>query len=247
MVLSIQHRPNISAENHNANLLLNLLSQSELSRLLAKSQQVTIPARTTLYQPQNAIKRVYFPLRGIISLINISEDGLIAETAAVSTEGMVGINAALGHNLISNFIVTQTECSAIAIPVNTVRQEFNRNKKFQRITLLYFQTRLAQAYQNVLCSCHHTLEQRLARWLLYYSDCLNTRDIFLTQETLSDLIGVRRSSLSVVAANLRQKKLIGYNRGKIEICNPEALKAVACNCNSIISAEYSRLLFNSSY
>ncbi|MEM8723537.1 MAG: Crp/Fnr family transcriptional regulator [Cyanobacteria bacterium P01_G01_bin.39] len=246
MVLSIQHPSNISTEdNSRSNLLLNLLSETELQRLLTNSRRVIFTAKTTLYQPQNAIKRVYFPLQGIISLMHISEAGLIAECAAVSNEGMVGINAVFDYSFTSNFVITQTECIAIAIPVNAIKREFNRGGKLQRVLLLYSQARLAQAYQNVFCSCHHTLEQRLARWLIYYSERLNTRDILLTQETLADLIGVRRSSLSVIAANLRQRNIIDYNRGKIEIINAKTLKAIACNCDSVISEEYDRLLFGS--
>lgn len=235
MVLSIQHSPNISTEESSrGNQLLNLLSESELQRLFTNSKTIVLTAKTTLYQPQTTIDRVYFPLQGVISLMNISEVGLIAESAAVSNEGMVGIDAVLGHRYTSNFVVAQIRCSAIAVPLNNVRREFGRGGEFQRILLLYSQSRLAQAYQNVFCSCHHTLEQRLARWLAYYSERLNTKDILLTQETLADLIGVRRSSLSVIATNLRERKLINYNRGKIKIVNLRALKTVACSCNSVI-------------
>lgn len=246
MMLSIQHPINIGTKKaRRSNLLLNLLSKTERQKLLIDAKRVVLTAKTTLYQPQNTIEQVYFPLGGIISLMNISEAGLIAESAAIGNEGMVGIDAVLGCKYTSNFVVVQTECNAIAISANTARREFNRSDEFQRVLLLYFQARLTQAYQNVFCSCHHSLEQRLARWLVYYSEHLDTKDILLTQETLADLIGVRRSSLSVIAANLRQRNLIDYNRGKITIINPRILKAVACNCNSVISEEYFRLLFGS--
>ena len=175
-------------------------------------------------------------------MVNISKAGLIAEFATVSNEGMIGTATFLGDDFVANLAIAQTDCVAISLPVNVLQQEFACGGKLQRILLLYAQIFLAQLSQNVFCSCHHTLERRLARWLLSYSDRLSTRKLALTQETLADLIGVRRSSLSVVAADLRQRKLIDYKRGKIMILNPVALREVSCECDRLISNKYSRLL-----
>lgn len=244
MVLSIQ-RP-AELKNHElcdrSNQLLNLLSESQLQNLLAYSERITIPAKKTLYKPGELIRQVYFPLQGIISLTIINEEGLVAESAAVSNEGMVSIAAFLGGNKSSNLVTAQTDCVAIVLPVGILRREFNRGGELQRILLLYVRFLHYQVSQNVFCSCHHTLEQRLARWLLFYSNRLKKNQFRLTQETLADLLGVRRSSLSAVAVDLRQRNLIHYSRGKIMILNPEALKRAACECNRSVSDEYKRLL-----
>jgi CRP-like cAMP-binding protein len=243
MVLSIQHSPNSHKQEISdpTNQLLNSLPESELTNLRVHSESLIIPAKKSLYKLDEPIDRVYFPLRGIISLVNISEDGLIAETAAISNEGMVGIAGFLGGNFVSSLAITTTDCVAISLPIDILRREFARGGELQRILLLYTQALLTQVSQNVFCSCHHTLEQRLARWLLFYRDCLETNKILLTQETLADLLGVRRSSLSVVAAELRQRNIINYNRGKITIVNYVALRMVACRCDRIILEEYTRL------
>lgn len=243
MVLAIQHPPNfgngefIDRDNH----LLSLLSLSDRQNLLAESNLVFLDPKTIIHRPQEAIAKVYFPLRGIISLINTTQEGLIAETATVSNEGMVSIAAFLGGSFSSNFAVVQTNCVAISLSADKLRQEFARGGNLQRILLLYTQALLAQVSHNVLCSCQHTLEQRLARWLLSFSDRLKKPELLLTQETLADLLAVRRSSLSVVANQLRQQGLINYSRGRIVIQNPVALRTVACECDRLINAEYSRL------
>ena len=243
MVLSIQHSANsINRElPDRANRLLNLLPESDLQNLLAYSERIVLPAQKTVYQPDEPIEQVYFPLQGIISLMIVNEDGLIAESAAVSNEGMVDIAGFLGGNRASNMAIVQTDCTAISLPSNILRREFARGGELQQILLLYVQALHYQVSQNVFCSCHHTLEQRLARWLLFYCDRLEKNQFRLTQETLADLLGVRRSSLSAVAVDLRQRNLIHYSRGKILVLDPEALKQAACQCDRLISQEYTRL------
>lgn len=244
MVLSIQRPTNLDslAIADRANQLLNLLPNLELQNLLVYSERLVLPAKKTIYEFHETIEQVYFPLQGMISLANISEDGLMAEFAAVSNEGMVGIAGFLDGKITSSLAIAQTDCIVVSLPINILRREFTRSGKLQQILFLYTQALFYQISQNVLCSCHHTLEQRLARWLLSYCDRLKTKKLLLTQETLADLLGVRRSSLSAVAIELRQKNLIHYHRGRIIIPNPEALRTVACKCDRTIWAEYARLL-----
>ena len=244
MVLSIQHFTNRDFEEipDRANQLLNLLPSSELQNLLIYTERIILPAKKTIHKPYKAIEKIYFPIRGIISLLNISQEGLVAESAAVSNEGIIGIAGFLGGNNASNWAIAQTECIVLSLPINILRREFARGGELQQILFLYSQALLAQISQNVLCSCHHTLEQRLARWLIFYSDRLSTKKLFLTQETLADLLGVRRTSLTVMAGDLRKRKLIDYSRGRILIENPVALRKVSCQCDRTISDEYIRLL-----
>lgn len=244
MVLSIQHPPDYSSRQFPStnNQLLRLLSESDRQNLVAKSNYLVLPPKTILHQPNEPIKKVYFPLQGIISLVNnTAKEGWLAQTVAVGKEGMVGIAAFLGGNYLPYLAVVQTDCIAISLDADILQQEFARGGELQPILLLYLQALFTQVSQNVFCSCHHTIEQRLARWLLSFSDRLGKRELLLTQEILADLIGVRRSSLSVVAKELRQRHLISYSRGRIMIQNPVALRKIACECDLIIQDEYSRL------
>lgn len=232
MVLSIQYPPGFASRTipPQNNKLLSLLPPPELQKLLVDSERIVVPEKTILYKPRENINQVYFPIRGVISLVNIDKAGLIAEYAMVSNEGMIDVGAILGRNFSSSFAIAHIDCVVISLGVDVLKQEFTSGK-LQRLLLLYSQALSEQIAQNVFCSCHHTLEQRLARWLLSYSDRLQTTELSLTQETLADLIGVRRASLSIIAGNLRQRHLINYNRGKIAILNPIALRQVACKCD----------------
>lgn len=244
MVLSIQHPPKSRTREFRSsdNQLLNLLPESERLNLLKSSHLVFLSPKSIVYTPDEVVETVYFPIRGIISLINITTEGAIAETVSVSNEGMVSIAAFLGGVSLPCFAVAQTKCVAVSLAAHLLQQEFACGGELQRILLLYTQALFAQMSQNILCSCQHTLEQRLARWLLFYSDRLKTRELLLTQETLANLLGVRRSSLSVVANELRQRNAIAYSRGRIIIKNSVALRNIACECDGVISAEFSRLL-----
>ena len=244
MVLLIQRPPDLKNPEipDRTNQLLGLLPELELQNLLVSSERIILPAKQNLHKFNEPIEQVYFPLQGIISLVNTSEDGLSAEVATVSNEGMIGIAGFLGGNISASLAITRTTCTAISMPVNVFRRESTNGKKLQRILLLYTQALLTKVSRNVFCSCHHTLEQRLARWLLSYSDRLHGKTLLLTQETLADLLGVRRSSLSVVAVDFKQRNLIRYNRGRVTIINYEGLKQVSCRCERSISREYTRLL-----
>ena len=231
----------LAHNDENTRLILSLLSESDRQNLVSNSNIIFFPPKTTLFKPNKPIKKVYFLIRGIVSLITTNPEGLITEIASVSNEGMVGIEAFLGGNFLPSLAVVQTNCTVISLAAEKIKQEFSRGGDLQQILLLYTQALFTQVSQNVFCSCHHTIEQRLARWLLACSYRLGKRELLLTQEKLADLLGVRRSSLSVVARELRHRNLIDYSRGRIIIQNSEALKKVTCECDRTISAEYSRL------
>ena len=236
MVLSIQCLPNAGNKElpNSANHLLNLLPKAELEALIASSHRVFFSPKSILHEPNEAIEQVYFPLRGIISLLNTSPEGLIAGVLTISNEGLVGIAAILENSSVASLAVVQTDCIALAVDAAILRKEFDRGGELQRILLRYTKTLLDRGLQNVFCSCHHTIEQRLARWLLTFSDRLNSNRLLLTQETLADLLGVRRSSLSVVANELRQQGLIDYSRGRIIIHDRSTLAKVACDCDRVV-------------
>ena len=242
MVLSIQHSSNSANRevSDRSNQLIDLFPK-ESQNSISSSDRVVLPAKKIIYQPDEVIQKVYFPIKGIVSLTNVGNDGEMVEFATIGREGAIGLAALFGVKQPNSLAIAQTDCIALGLPLSFLKREFERSGEVRRILLLYSQALLFQVAQNVYCSCHHVLEQRLARWLLAYSDRLETRKISLTQETLADLLGVRRASLSVIASDLRNRKLIKYNRGKITICDREGLRMVACKCDRLISAEYARL------
>lgn len=246
MVLSIRYPSSFPTGKtpHPSNQLLDLLPSSERLSLIRKSQRIILATKTTIYFPGNPIDKVYFPVNGIISSLDLDREGLTAQTFALSNEGLLGISAFLGGNFPLGLAIARTSCDTISLPAEILQREFARGGELHRILLLYTRALFFQISQNVFCSCHHTLEQRLARWLLFYCDRLSSRELLLTQENLAESLGVRRSSLSVVATEFRQRSSIDYSRGKITVLNLLSLRKISCKCDRLIAHEYSRLLTN---
>lgn len=244
MVVSIQDFNSIDKLqlSKRVNQLLNLLPNSDYQSLTTDCQTVTIASKSIIHQPNEPIEAVYFPIGGIVSLIYTTEDGYNAEIATISNDGIVGISAFLGGQFLYSYAVAQTDCVALRIPTLVLQREFDRGGVLQKILLLYTQALFTQVSQNTICRSKHTIEQRLARLLLSYSDRLGQDVLLLTQEDIADLMSVRRPSVSVVAHNFLENGIISYTRGKITIFNRKALARLACECEEEIHREYCRLL-----
>ncbi|MBY5285433.1 Crp/Fnr family transcriptional regulator, partial [Anabaena sp. PCC 7938] len=127
----------------------------------------------------------------------------------------------------------------------TTKTEFDRGGAIQKLLLHYVKTVYLEVAQCAACNRLHTLEERLSRWLLTVADRLNSDEFPLTQEFISQMLGVRRSGVTVAAHALSKAGLINYRRGHIKILNREALEASSCECYQVIKNEYARLLSNS--
>ncbi|MEO1378008.1 MAG: helix-turn-helix domain-containing protein, partial [Cyanobacteria bacterium J06635_10] len=139
-------------------------------------------------------------------------------------------------------LVVQIEGTAIKLNAKVLKSEFSRGGELQKLLLLYTQALFTQASQNAACNRQHNIEARLARWLLTAQDCIADSELHLTQEFISQMLGTRRSGVTVAAGILQQAGIIRYTRGKISILDREALEATACECYRVIKNEYTRLL-----
>ena len=184
----------------------------------------------------------YFPTFAMISLVSIMENGSTTEIGLVGKEGMVGLPIFLGGESTTSRAIVQIEGTAIKLNGNVLKSEFNRGGELQKILLLYTQALFTQASQNAACNRQHTIEQRLARWLLTTQDCISKDELHLTQEFISQMLGTRRSGVTVAAGALQKAGMIHYTRGKITILHREALQCHACECYRLIKNEYARLL-----
>lgn len=224
------------------NQLLATLSTEKYQRLIPYLKLVELPLRQVLYEPGERIEYVYFPTDAMISLVSIMQDGSMVEVALIGKEGMVGIPVILGGNSTITQTVVQIAGSALRMEANVFKDEFDRGGEFQCLLLSYVQTLFTQVSQSTACNRLHSVEERLARWLLTVQDCLQTSDFPMTQEYIAQMLGSRRSGVTVAAGMLRQAGIISYHRGQIKILNQEDLENTACECYGIIKAEASRLL-----
>lgn len=219
------------------NRLLDTLPKNEYNRLLPKLKTVSLVFGDVLYEPGDVIKYVYFPNDSIISLISELSETSWLGVGMVGNEGMAGVAVFLDVSLSSTRALVQGPGTAMRMSSAAVRTEANRLGSLHRLLHRYSHSLLTQVSQLSACNRFHLLEARLARWLLMTRDRLAAEEFPLTQEFLSNMLGVRREGVSKAAAALQAGKLIRYSRGMITILNCRRLEAKACQCYAIIKAE----------
>jgi CRP-like cAMP-binding protein len=224
------------------NQLLAAVSTQEYQRLIPHLQPVSLSRDQVLCHAGELIRHVYFPINAIISLISIMENGDIVEVGVVAKEGIVGMPVCWGGNTTTTTAMVQIPGTAMRMNASLLKTEFERGGELQSLLLRYTQALYTQVSQSAACNRLHTLESRLARWLLTTSDRMQSDQLPLTQEFLSHMLGVRRSGVTEAAGTLSQAGMIHYSRGKITILNREDLEATSCECYGVIKNEYARLL-----
>jgi CRP-like cAMP-binding protein len=224
------------------NRLLAGLPDDDYKRLVPYLKLVPLPLKQILHKRGESIEYAYFPFRATVSLVSTLEDGSMVEVGLVGNEGIVGIPAALGDNIATTTAMVQVAGSGMRMEASLLKSEFQRNGVLQSLLLRYTQALFAFAVQNAVCNRRHNVEQRLARWLLLVNDRIESKELPLTQEIISKMLGVRRAGVSETANHLQQAGLIRYSRGRISILNRQKLEGASCPCYGIIKREYSRLL-----
>jgi CRP-like cAMP-binding protein len=224
------------------NRLLSALPVEDYQRLLPHLEPVSLSLNQVLYEVNEPITHVYFPSESIVSLVAPMEDGATIEVGLVGQEGMAGILVILGGMTKAHRAIVQVADSAVRLNATILKAEFDRGGALQTLLLRYLQTLLTQATQTLACNRFHPIEERLARWLLVVQDSLQTNEFLLTQEFIGQMLGVRRSSVTVAAGNLSQANLINYTRGRITILDRAGLEDFSCECYGIIRDEIIQML-----
>jgi CRP-like cAMP-binding protein len=215
------------------NSILAALPPEKMERIAQSLQPVSLALGQVLYEPDEPIRRVYFPTSSITSLITILEDGSTVEAGMVGYTGMVGIPVALGVETSPNRALIQHSGEALMMTVEAFKDELKRGGQLQHLVLLFTHTLFTQVSQTAACNRLHTVEERLARWLLMMHDLVREDDFMLTQEFLSAMLGARRAGVTVAAGSLQRAGLIRYKRGHIVILDREALEDTSCECFKI--------------
>lgn len=232
-----------SARQEPRNRLLELLPNGERTRLRSSMDRIPIEPHDVIFRPGEPIRNVYFPLRGVVSLMTPLEDGSAVETATVGNEGMVGIHAFLGGGVIGNAqAIGQVPGETLRMNVDHFRAEVEGAGKLEQVLFAYAQALFAQISQGVACNGVHSIQERCARWLLESHDRAGSDQFLLTQEFLADMLAVRRASVTVAARTLQTAGLIGYERGRITVTDRRGLEEAACECYGVIKEEYRRLV-----
>jgi CRP-like cAMP-binding protein len=213
-----------------ANGILSGLSSLDLERIQQLLRPVLMYEGHTLYRCNQTIDTVYFVTGGLLSGVLTAEDGKGVEVGLVGSEGLVGgLEAITGRTTTTQWVV-QIPGKALAMPAEAFRQEFKRGGALQEKTLCFAQAMLLHNAQSTLCNSMHSVEQRLARWLLMAHDRVSREEMELTHEQLAQTLGVRRSGVTIAAGVFKAAGLISYTRGTIRILDRAGLEATTCEC-----------------
>ena len=219
-----------------------MLPRDEYARIRASLKLVELPLGDSLCEPYREMKYVYFPRDAIVSLLCMMEDGGSAEIAVVGFEGIVGVSLFMGGDTTTSRGVVQSGGYGYRMPGRLLKDEFYRGGPMQRLLLRYTQALLTQMAQTAVCNRHHSVDKQLCRWLLLSYDRLLTKELYMTQELIANMLGVRREGVTEAAGNLQKAGLIEYYRGHITILDRAGLEARTCECYKVVKREYERLL-----
>jgi CRP-like cAMP-binding protein len=194
------------------------------------------------FEANQPIEYAYFPLTGIGSMVTVMKGGKAVEIATVGNEGMIGLPLFLGVNITPSRALTQVPGDSVRINADAFQKEVRRQGALAKVLQTYTQALMVQISQGMACNAIHTIQQRLARWLLLTHDRVATQKFHLSQEFMSAMLGVRRASVSEVASKLQKAGFIRYSRGTMEIVDRAGLEAASCECYAVIQREFDRLL-----
>lgn len=224
------------------NHLLAALPPAEFDAILPSLEFIVMPLGEMIYVPGRQIHYAYFPTTSIVSLHYVTESGASAESAGVGNEGVVGVPIFMGGDTTSSSAVVQTAGHAYRMEAQLLKDEFNRGGFLQHLMLRYTQALMTQMAQSSVCYRHHSLEQRLCRWLLLPLDRCESSELVITHELVASILGVRREGITDAAGNLQRAGLISSRRGHISVLKREGLEESACECYAVVKKEMARLL-----
>jgi CRP-like cAMP-binding protein len=234
----------LSDENlHRQNAILAAFDADELEQLRPSLEVVHLQRETLLYDAGEPIEEIYFPHNCVVSLVALMEDGRIVETGTLGREGFTGSEAMIGdEDMASGRSIVQVRGGASRLPLATLRSFADERSRARKLLMAYTRALFAQVLQSVACNAMHNVEERCARWLLMTHDRADTDSFELTQESLADMLGVRRASVNVVASSFQKAGFIHYNRGIVMILDRPGLEAVSCECYALVRRVFEQLL-----
>ena len=228
--------------NHRTNRLLAALAPEDFAALEPHLDAVSFPRGQVLYEPGDPITYAYFPQDAVVSLVNIMEDGGSVEIGVFGREGVLGLLSALVTREAFGQYVVQMGGTASRIPFERLNEARNARPGLRQLIMNYGEVLLAQTFQTVACNAVHAVEARCCRWILSMHDRSDQDTLPLTHEFLAEMLGVQRSTVSVVTRTLQTAGLIRQSRGGITVTDRAGLEETACECYGRIRSLYRGLL-----
>jgi CRP-like cAMP-binding protein len=224
------------------NRLLQALPKADFEALRPHLQSAEMIKEAVLIEAGAPLTHLYVPESGIISMMVRLSEGQTIELAMIGRDGILGASVAFGDAISLSEAVVLQPGSAFVLDIASFRAAADRSVAFRSLLARHEQALLAETQQSAACNAAHSVEARLSRWLLRARELCDGEALPLTQELLARMIGVQRNAISIVAHGLQQSGVIGYNRGQIEIHDPEGLEETSCECFRVVKAHRDRLL-----
>ena len=225
---------------HRKNFLLNRLDPDVLERLSSALVVVPLTQGEVLAESHARIEKVYFPHTGVISCVVETIGGGAIETCMIGNDGVFGASQALDGKVSLNHVVMQVSGEVSVISSDLLREAADAIPSLRGLLVKYDQFFLAQVQQTAACNALHTVQARTCKWLLRMHD-LAGPDLFLTQDFLAQMMGVRRTSVTEVAGELQKAGMISYSRGRIRLLDLDMISQRACECESDVRSHYRRI------
>jgi len=223
------------------NKVLSALPPAERGEVEPHLERVDLPLGTMLYEAGVVVQHVYFPETAIVSLVSTMQDGSSAEVAVVGNEGIVGLGAFMGGGRALSSAVVQSAGHAWRMTADSFARVAWQSEIVMQKLLRYTQALFAHMAQTSACNRHHTLDQKLCRWLLLNLDRHTGNEMIVTHEHIAGILGVRREGVSVSALKLQKAGLIQYHRGRMSVLDRTGLEKRSCECYSVVRQVYDRL------
>ncbi len=224
------------------NRLLAALPPADFGLLAPHLRKISLERDAVLVRSGDPIEQIYFPESGTIAFIMDMPNGQTVATAVIGNEGAAGILSALGPSRSPMTAVVRVAGTALQISPARFHAAFSQSRAIRHVVQIYTRALLAQFQHVAACNALHSVEARMARWLLHIRDRVDGDFLPLTQETLSELLGVRRTTVTHVVCKLRMSRAIRSNqRGLIEIDRPR-LEAAACECYEVMRRRIDRIV-----
>lgn len=224
-----------------ANRLLASLPPDALAKLMPDFERIPMRMREFLHEPKAPTPYVYFPNFGVISLLVVLRSGTSVELATVGNEGMVDIATVLGLADSESQSTVQVPGEAFRMKSELFRDHLERDRYFRALLNAYAMELFTMTAQNTACSRAHNAVQRCARWILMTHDRVNTDEFPITHEFLSEMLGVRRPTVTGAATALQDKKLIWYRHGVLRVLDRAGLQKATCECYELIRDRFDLL------
>ncbi|HEY2178585.1 MAG TPA: Crp/Fnr family transcriptional regulator [Caulobacteraceae bacterium] len=224
------------------NYILRALSRPDAEALAADFATVVVASGEVVYEPEYEIDWVFFPTTAVLSVVTVMRDGRTVESDTVGRESAVGILAALGKAVSTSRTFTQIPGDAVRLPAVALRRQANESARLRTLLMRHALANLAVAHQSVACNALHDVGARMCRWLLMSQDRIASDNVRLTQEYLAFMVGVQRTTVTRLLAELAADSVIAKYRGRIEILDRESLEARVCECYATVQANLERLI-----